>query len=165
MFDRTQVPALRLWRLFWQFAKYGVIGALATLIQLVAFYLMATMVLLCLKADDPMVLRCGFPAMAEPSEAVRTWYFVVDTAVGFTVANVFCWIMNRNLVFRPGRFHWLLELGMFFFVSGAAVLFGMLVGALVIWLFGLATTTAVVFEILSSLLINFFMRKYFIFSR
>ena len=165
MFDRSKIPVLRAWRLFWQFVKYGAIGCVATLIQLAVFYLLATSVLKCLRPDDPMVVRFGMPAMTVASESLRTWYFLADTAVGFTVANVFCWIMNRTFVFKPGRFHWFAELSMFFVVSGGAVLFGMLVGALVIWLFGLATTTAVVFEVVSSLLINFFMRKFFIFRR
>lgn len=165
MFDRSKIPVLRFWRLFWQFVKYGAIGSVSTVIQLVVFYMMASAVLMCLRSDDPMVVRFGLPAMAEASESLRTLYFLLDTAVGFTVANVFCWIMNRNFVFKPGRFHWVAELGMFFVVSGGAVLFGMLVGALVIALFGLATTTAVVFEVLSSLLLNFFMRKFFIFRR
>ena len=165
MFDRSKIPVLRFWRLFWQFVKYGAIGSVATLIQLVTFYLMAATVLRCLRADDPMVVHLGLPAMAEASETLRTAYFLVDTAVGFTVANVFCWVMNRTFVFKPGRFHWAAELGMFFMVSGGAVLVGMLVGALAIKWLGLATTTAVVFEVLSSLLLNFFMRKFFIFRR
>ena len=149
-----------------QFVKYGAVGVAATLCQLGVFYLLASFWLQCLGADDFAVKTLGLPAAeAGISDATRSWRFVVDTACGFTVANVFCWLMNRAFVFRPGRFPWFAEFCMFFGVAALAM--GLAAG--VCWLLinfvGLMTTLAVVLEVMLSFLLNYFARKFLIFNR
>lgn len=148
---------------FAQFVKYGVIGVASTLVQMIVFYLLASTVCQCLGPEDWAVKWFGLPQV-DVSHVVRGFRFAVDTVLGFTVANVFCWLMNRAFVFRPGKFAWYKEFGMFFCAAaGAMALATGLSWVLINWV-GLQTTTAVVIEIVVSFLVNFFVRKFFIFK-
>ena len=152
---------------FWQFVKYGAIGVMATLVQTGVFYLLATTCLKCLTADDVAVRLLGFPAAsfsgAEPWYASRGMLAASATAVGFFLANVFCWLMNRWFVFRPGKFRWYVEFGTFFGTSTVAPVIALAVMKVLIDSFGMMTTFAVVVEVVVSFFVNFFVRKFFIF--
>ncbi len=148
---------------FAQFVKYGVVGVMATAVQTAVFYVFAATCLECLKNDDWAVRLLGLPA-ADVSDAVRAVRFVIATAFGFVVANIFCWLMNRVFVFRAGKFPWWKEFCLFFGVSAMATVVAMsLSWALIHWC-GLMTTLAVFIEIVVSFLFNYFLRKFFIFK-
>ncbi len=100
---------------------------------------------------------------AEPWYGSRWFLAGVATAAGFTVANVFCWLMNRVFVFRPGKFRWYVEFGMFFGVAAAATMIALAVQSALIKCAGMTTTAAVAIEIAVSFMLNFFTRKFFIF--
>ncbi len=148
---------------FAQFVKYGTNGVIATYVQTGVFYALAVTWLGCLGADDFAVRYLGFSSV-EVSDGVRAWRFSLATAVGFTVANVVCWLMNRRWVFRPGKFKWYVELGMFFCTSLVATLIALALSALLIRCVGLMTTLAVAVEVVVSFFVNFFVRKFFIFK-
>ena len=152
---------------FWQFVKYGAIGVMATLVQTGVFYFLASTVLLCLTPDDWAVRFVGLPAAdfsgAEPWFASRGMMAAYATAVGFFLANVFCWLMNRWFVFKPGKFKWYVEFGMFFGTSTVATVIALAVMKVLIDSFGMMTTFAVVVEVVVSFFVNFFVRKFFIF--
>lgn len=148
---------------FWQFVKYGCIGVMATCVQAAVFYLLAATLLPCLKADDWAVRVLSLPS-AEVTDAVRGVRFVWATAVGFVFANVFCWLMNRWFVFKPGRFRWYVEFGMFFGTATIATAIALGVMKVLIDGFGMMTTLAVVVEVVVSFLVNFFVRKFVIFK-
>ena len=153
---------------FAQFVKYGVIGVMATCVQTGIFYALAATCLKCLTADDWAVRLLGLPSVVFTGE--EAWYAsrgmlaAAATAVGFLFANVFCWLMNRGFVFRPGKFKWYVELGMFFGASTLATVIALGVMKFLIDQFGLMTTLAVVVEVIVSFLVNFFIRKFFIFK-
>jgi len=148
---------------FAQFVKYGAIGVIATYVQMGFFYLMAATCCLCLGPGDWAVRYLGFSAV-EVSDGVRAFRFAVATAVGFTVANVVCWLLNRWCVFQPGKFRWPVEFGMFFATSLIATVIALgLSSALIRWA-GLMTTLAVVIEVVVSFFVNFFVRKFVIFK-
>ena len=149
---------------FWQFVKYGVIGVMATLVQTGVFYLLATTCLKSLGAGDVMVKYLGFAEAGGITDGVRAFRFSLATAAGFVLANVFCWLMNRWFVFRPGKFSWQVEFLMFFGVSTAATVIALGTSSALISWCGLMTTLAVVIEVLVSFLVNFFIRKFFIFK-
>jgi putative flippase GtrA len=149
---------------FWQFVKYGVIGVMATLVQTGVFYLFAATCLKCLADGDMAVEFLGLPAV-EISDSLRALRFTAATAVGFAVANLFCWLMNRRFVFRPGRFRWYVEFSMFFLTSGAATVVALAVSSAMICWLSLMTSAAVIIEVLVSFLVNFFARKFLIFRR
>ncbi len=148
---------------FAQFVKYGAIGVASTIVQMVVFYFLASTICMCLGPDDWAVKLLGLPAVDVP-HAIRGFRFAVDTALGFTVANVFCWLMNRAFVFRPGKFAWYKEFAMFF--GAAACAMGLATGLswLLINFLGLQTTIAMLIEVVVSFLVNFIARKFFIFK-
>lgn len=147
---------------FWQFVKYGVVGVASTLVQVVAFYALASTALKCLKADDWAVRLLSLPA-AEATDSVRAARFAIATAAGFLVSNVFCWLMNRWFVFTPGRFRWWKELALFVAVSGAAMALATAASWFLIERFGIMTTIAHALEIAVSFAFNYVLRKYAIF--
>ena len=150
---------------FWQFVKYGVIGVMATLVQTGVFYSIASTVLKCLTPTDWAVRFLHLPSVAEgESPKRRAFRFAVATAIGFVLANVFCWLMNRWFVFTPGEFVWYVEFAMFFAASAVATLIAIGVSSAMIRRLGLMTTLAVLIEVIVSFLVNFFVRKFFIFK-
>ena len=148
---------------FAQFVKYGAIGVLSTCVQMIGFYLLAATCLKCLGADDWAVRFLGLPSV-EVSDGLRAFRAAVATAGGFTVANIFCWIMNRLFVFKPGKFRWYVEFLMFFGVAALATVVALGVQSLLIKYFGMMTTAAVIVEVVVSFLMNFFVRKFVIFK-
>jgi len=149
---------------FAQFVKYGVIGVLATLVQTGVFYALATTCLPCLGTDDVAVKYLGFAAAHGITDGVRAFRFAVATAGGFVLANVFCWLMNRWFVFKPGKFRWYAEFGMFFAAATVATIVALGTSSALIRYFGLMTTLAVIVEVVVSFFVNFFVRKFFIFK-
>ncbi len=153
---------------FAQFVKYGAIGVASTVVQTGILYVLASLWLLCLTPDDWAVKLLGLPAASftgnEPWYAARGTLAAIDTAGGFTVANVFCWLMNRWFVFKPGKFRWFVEFGMFFGTATIATVIALGVMKVLIDCFGMMTTLAVVVEVLVSFFVNFFMRKFVIFK-
>ena len=153
---------------FAQLVKYGVIGVMSTVVQMVGFYVLAATCLKCLTADDWAVRLLRLPSVAftgeEPWYASRGMLAAAATAIGFVFANIFCWLMNRWFVFRPGRYRWYVELGMFFGASTLATVIALGIMKFLIDQFGLMTTLAVVVEIIVSFFVNFFIRKFLIFK-
>lgn len=151
-------------RISWfpQFVKYASVGVLSTYVQSVVFYFLASTCLLCLAQGDWAVEHFSLPC-ADVSDSVRAFRFAAATAMGFVVANVICWVLNRLFVFKPGKFRWYVEVSLFFGVSLLATLIALGVSSLLIRLFGLMTTIALVLEIAVSFFMNFFLRKFFIF--
>lgn len=148
---------------FAQFVKYGANGVIATYVQTGVFYLLATTCLMCLGPDDWAVRNLSLTS-AGVDDGVRAWRFAAATAAGFVVANVVCWLTNRWSVFTPGKFSWPVELAMFFGASTVATVLALGVSyALIRWA-GLMTSAAVLIEVVVSFLVNFFVRKFFIFK-
>lgn len=149
--------------LFWQIFKYGVIGVLATIINLAVAELCAAWVWPCLGADDIFVKYLGFDSVVI-ADATRATLAVYCNLVGFFVANVVCWLLNRRYVFTPGRHHWLLEY--LYFLAGSG--FAILVGSAAIWYLvrfhGMQTTYSFVINVLVSVSVNFVVRKFFVFK-
>lgn len=154
---------------FWQFVKYGVIGVMSTAVQLAIFYLLASTCLKCLAPDDVAVRFLGLPGVVfsgdEPWYATRGTLATAATAVGFVSANVFCWLMNRAFVFKPGKFPWFTELAMFFGASTFATVLALLLMKFLIDAFGMMTSLAGIIEVAVSFAVNFVVRKFFIFKR
>jgi len=67
-------------------------------------------------------------------------------------------------VFRRGRHAWPVEIGLFYLVSGVAGGIGTLTMKLLITAAGLTTTIAFSANVVSSLLINYAMRRFVIFK-
>ena len=152
----------RLMRL--QIVRYGVVGVASTLVQLGVFYLLASTVLKCLGSDDVMVRCLSLPAVSV-ADGVRAYRAAAAQMAGFTVANVFCWLMSRRYVFVPGRHRWPVELALFFAVSLAAFVAGVALQSLAISCLGWQTTYASLLEVVSAFVINFLIRKFYVFKK
>ena len=148
---------------FVQFVKYGLAGGLATAVHILTFFLVGFLLLPCVPADDIVVRILGLAAPAV-EEALRARNAVWSNVAAFLVSNAVCYVVNRLFVFRPGRHHVALEFLLFFAVSAVSV--G--IGTVLIWIlvdrFGVQTTYAFGANILSSLAINYAMRKFFVFK-
>lgn len=153
---------------FAQFVKYGAIGVFSTLVHLVVFSALAATCFKCLTPNDVAVKFLHLPAAnftgAEPWYASRWFLAAAATAVGFTVANVICWLLNRTFVFRAGKFAWYVEFGLFFSAAAVATAIALGVQSALIAGVGMETSWAALIEVVVSFFVNFFVRKFFIFK-
>ena len=154
-------------KLFWQIFKYGVIGVLATVINLVVAEICAAHVWPCLTANDLLVQWGVFDltdaafVITDSTRAVRAVYC---NFAGFFVANLVCWFLNRLFVFTPGRHRWFVEYALFLAGSGFAIL----CGSAAIWALvkfnGMQTTWSFIINVAVSVAVNFVVRKFFVFK-
>ena len=89
---------------------------------------------------------------------------MLDNLVAFLFSNLTAYLLNIFWVFRAGRHHWFIEIGLFYLVSGTSVVVGGALMGYLIHHFGLVTTQAFGANVLASALINFGLRKYVIFK-
>ncbi len=146
-----------------QFLKYGIVGGMATGINILVFFLCGWVLLPCLTQDDITVRLLGLTAPAIP-QGMRAFNAACCNAIGFTVSNIFCYVLNRMFVFRPGRHHWVKEFLLFFAVSGISWVIGTALQTLLITQADIQTTLAFGANIIVALLINYAMRKFVIFK-
>ncbi len=150
-----------------QFIKYGIAGGVATVVQIFVFYSLSIWVFPCLTDGDMIgdVLARWLPITpANIPDDTRALLFAVNTAIGFIFSNLACYIINILWVFKRGRHHWIVELLMFYAVSGFSLTIGTLLGSFSILIFGLHTTYSFLLQMFASLMINYVCRKYIIFK-
>ena len=148
---------------FVQFIKYGLAGGIATATHILMFFLAGFFLFPCVSAEDPLVKLFGLAAPAVV-EALRARHAVFSNMAAFLVSNTVCYIMNRLFVFRPGRHHIVIEFLLFLAVSAVSMTVGTTLMGVLIKQFGMQTTYAFGANILSSLAINYVMRKFFVFK-
>jgi putative flippase GtrA len=146
-----------------QFIKYGISGGVATAVQIVIFSVMACWVLPALRQDEWAVRLFGLQAPDIP-DGVRALRAAIDTVVGFFFSNLTAYLLNILWVFKRGRHHWALEVLLFYLVSGASMLIGTLLQSWMIAHWGLTTTIAFGANVVSSMAINYALRRFFIFK-
>ena len=152
---------------FVQFVKYGVAGGIATATHVFTFFVVGFFLFPCVTAEDPVMKLLGqlFGLVAPAvEEALRARHAVFSNILGFIVSNTVCYVINRLFVFRPGRHHVVLEFLLFLAVSAVSMVLGTTIMGVLIQQFGVQTTYAFGANILSSLAINFLMRKFFVFK-
>lgn len=145
-----------------QFIKYAVAGGVATGVHVGIFYVLSIAVLSALRPDDPVARFLGL--RIEPfAETIRVVNATINNWLAFLVANLIAYLLNIAMVFRAGRHARWLEILMFYGVSAISVFFGTALMGLLIQRFGIHTTPAFGANILTSLMLNFLVRKYLIF--
>jgi putative flippase GtrA len=152
---------------FVQFIKYGMVGGMATVVHILIFFVAGFLLFPCVSADDPLMkLLSSLFGLAAPAveEALRARYAVYSNIIAFVIANTLCYIANRLFVFRPGRHHVVIEFFLFMAVSAVSVGIGSVLMGVLIQQFGIHTTYAFGANVLSSLAINYMMRKFFVFK-
>jgi putative flippase GtrA len=146
-----------------QFIKYGVAGGAATAVHISLFFLIGWRLFPCLAADDMIVRLLGITP-GEVVESRRALHAAISTSLAFVVANAVAYLLNILFVFKKGRHHWFVEIGMFYAVSAVSVLIGTGLQSVLISRYGLMTSLAFGSNIFCSLLLNYAMRRFVIFK-
>ena len=146
-----------------QFIKYALAGGIATAVHISTFFLVGFLLFPCVNKEDILVrlFRLNAP---EVDEERRARFAVYSNICAFFVSNTVCYFINRLFVFQPGRHSMLVEFILFFAVSAVSVGIGTAIMGELIKRLKVQTTYAFGANILSSLAINYLMRKFFVFN-
>jgi putative flippase GtrA len=146
-----------------QFIKYAISGCVATSTHILVFHLAAWKLFFALQANDWFVEFFDLP-IPPLDDLTRSRNSMKANAAAFVISNLVAYVINIYWVFIPGRYHWFVEIGLFYVVSGVAIVIGTAVMGLLIRRFGMLTTYAFGANIVAAFMINYAMRKYFIFN-
>ena len=150
---------------FIQFVKYGLAGGLAVATHMLIFYLFSWKIIPALESTDKIVVFFGLSVQGDMDHATRALRATLNNGIAFLFSNLVAYLVNKAWVFHSGRHHWMLEVTLFYLVSGIS--FG--IGEFLMWVqihyFYWSTSLSFVTVIVISALINYAMRKFFIFAR
>ena len=146
-----------------QFIKYGISGCVAVAIHITIFHLVAWKVFIALQAEDWVVKVFHLP-VEELDDATRSRNSMLSNATAFLVSNLAAYLLNIYWVFVPGRYHWMVEIALFYLVSGVSIGIGTSIMGVLIRRFGMLTSYAFTANIFAAVMINYAMRKFFIFN-
>lgn len=160
-----------------QFIKYAIVGGLSTGVHILTFYFFAWCIFPALQANDHLVwlLRKFLPFLPPPGhhrvelapgeeDRLRARNAVICNIFAFFASNVFCYILNRLFVFKPSDRYWLVEFILFCGVSAISIGLGSVMMQQLIRRFRMQTTYAFGANMVCSLLVNYALRKFFVFS-
>lgn len=146
-----------------QFIKYALAGGLATVTHITIFHLAAWQLFPALQPKDHLVRL--FDLQLWPiDEGRRARNSMICNVLAFMIANLVAYVTNILWVFEPGRHPFVIEILLFYCVSGISVGIGTLLMGLLIKRFGVLTTYAFATNIVSAVMINYAVRKFFIFQ-
>jgi putative flippase GtrA len=146
-----------------QFIKYAIGGGVATATHITVFHLLGWRLLPCLQKNDWAVTWFRLSA-AEVDDRTRARRSMINNGGAFLVSNLVAYIINVCWVFTPGRHSFLVEISLFYAVSAVSVAIGTAIMGWLIGRFGMRTTYAFLSNLVTALLINYAMRKFFIFK-
>jgi putative flippase GtrA len=148
---------------FLQFVKYGISGGMATGVHIVIFHLCAWLLFPALQESDLMVTLFGLTVLPL-DDATRATNSMYSNAVAFICSNMVAYVLNILFVFESGRHNRIVEIAMFYLVSGISVVIGTALMGFLIRHYHMQTTIAFSANIVSAVMINYAVRKYFIFK-
>ena len=145
-----------------QFVKYAIAGGIATGVHIIIFHLVAWKLFPSLGPDDHAVrlFRLKIRAVNDYSRARNS---MIGNVIAFLFSNMVAYIINILWVFERGRHSLAIEILLFYLVSGISTVIGTMFMGVLIKRFGLLTTYAFVSNLITAVMINYLMRKYFIF--
>ncbi|PID76928.1 MAG: hypothetical protein CSB24_04075 [Deltaproteobacteria bacterium] len=146
-----------------QFIKYALAGGFATLVHIGIFHLVGWKMLPCLQEGDHLVRLLNLK-LKELPESSRAKNSMIANAIAFVISNLAAYITNIIWVFEPGRHQIIIEIMLFYAVSGISVLIGTALMGFIIKRFGLLTTYAFGANIFTAVMFNYALRKFFIFQ-
>jgi len=146
-----------------QFIKYALAGGLATITHIVIFHLIAWKLFPSLQDKDHAV-KYFHLSIRKVSDSTRARNSMIGNFLAFLVANMVAYITNILWVFQGGKYHFVIELLLFYAVSGISVFLGTMLMGLLIKRFGVLTTYAFASNIVTAVMINYAVRKFFIFQ-
>jgi len=139
-----------------QFSTYVMCGLMATVAHNVLVTILSLTVLPAMKGMivDGVVL----------DEMVRKHNLLLNNAIAFPIGCIVAYVTNILFVFTPGRHSRLKELLMFFGVAACGFFPGIWIIDFLVGRFGVPSVFAQCAFIITSFLVNFFMRKFVIFK-
>lgn len=146
-----------------QFIKYAFAGGLATLVHICIFHVVGWKMFPCLQKKDHFV-RFFKLKIEDLSDGVRSKNSMYANISAFLVSNMVAYITNILWVFKAGRHHFVIEILLFYAVSGVSVFLGTMLMGVLIKRFGILTTYAFASNIFTAVMINYALRKFFIFA-
>lgn len=146
-----------------QFIKYALTGGLATLTHIAVFHLVCWKLFPALQPADFAVKVLHLKA-AEVDTRTRARNSMRGNIIAFLISNMVAYITNVLWVFQSGRHSFIVEIVLFYAVSGTSIFFGTLLMGWLIRRFGLLTTRAFVANIFTSVMLNYALRKFVIFA-
>lgn len=149
--------------LFVQFIKYGACGSLATAVHIIVFHIVAWKVFPSLQENDFIIVAFGL-TYQKVDVATRSVNSMLSNGLAFICSNTVAYIANIYWVFKPGRHNKLIEIGLFYLVSGISIVIGTGLMGFLIRYYAMQTTYAFSANIITAVLINYGMRKFYIFE-
>lgn len=150
-----------------QFFKYAIAGGVATAVNILVFYIFGWRLLPCLTENDFVAVTItkltGWKA-AVAVESMRATFAIYCNIIAFFFSNTVCYILNRIFVFKPGRHSAAVEFLLFFVVSAVSIITGTAIQTWLINAFGMQTTIAFGANLVTSLAINYVMRRFVVFK-
>ena len=146
-----------------QFIKYALAGGISTTTHIVIFHFIAWKIFPSLQERDHAV-RFFKLNIHKINDTTRARNSMIGNFIAFLLANMVAYILNILFVFQGGKYPIIIEILLFYAVSGVAAFLGTMLMGLLIRRFGLLTTYAFVANIFTAVMINFVMRKFFIFA-
>ncbi len=139
-----------------QFGVYGVCGVISTVVFVGLTVFLSYRVF---PAMDGMIVD-GSPI----TDKLRAHNLLINNTISFAVANVVAYITNILFVFQTGRHHPVMEFLYFTAGSTVAFLISQFAGPWLVHQYGLPTAIAIITNIAASVLLNFAIRKLFVFK-
>lgn len=146
-----------------QFIKYALAGFLAGVTHIIIFHLIAWKIFPSLQEKDHMV-RFFNLTIWKINDTTRARNSMIGNFIAFLISNMVAYITNILYVFQGGKYHLIIELFLFYAVSGVSTFLGTMLMVVLIRRFGLLTTYAFGSNIFTAVMINYAMRKFFIFN-
>ena len=146
-----------------QFIKYAIAGGIATGVAILIFYACAIVLLPALSQQDPVIRLLGLHPLGI-SDAMRAKNSLCANGIAFIFSNLTAYLINIFWVFESGRHNRVVEILLFYAVSGVSFVIGSALMGYLIHHYGMLTTLAFGANIVTSLLINFVLRKCLIFK-
>ena len=145
-----------------QFIKYALSGGIAMLVHIIVFHITAWKFFPALQKNDFFVKFFKLSILPQ-SDLIRSKNSMIDNFIAFLFSNFVAYIINILWVFTRGKHHWIIEISLFYIVTGISMAIGTALMGFLIKRFGMQTTLAFGSNIVSAVMINYFMRKFFIF--
>jgi putative flippase GtrA len=146
-----------------QFLKYSISGCVAVAVHVVVFYIFAWLIVPALKEDDIVVRILNLSVIAI-NDTIRARNAVINNWLAFIFSNFAAYVLNVLWVFESGRHSRWVELMMFYAVSAISIAVGSAVMWLLVRFIGSSTTLAFAADIVAAAMVNFVVRKYYIFK-
>ncbi len=148
-----------------QVVKYIICGGLSVAVDQVVFYLLAWLVLPCMRASDPvarLLVAMGFSFQEVGEDELKRNYWIIKV-ICFLSSNAVVYALNVRFVFNTGRHRKPVEI-LLFFGSSLFQFFFIWLGGVLITAFSWEVTYANITMLVTSLMVNFVVRKKVVFK-